>query len=152
MSEEWDRQTPPAVDPAVRRAGNTSTDPGTGRVADQVARTQYRVAEQLARTGPVTGHASSADGAVSVVVSPGGMLRSVRLTPAALHMGPDALAKEVVELAGRATRNAAARLHAALRGVLDQASVRNLEELGIRPYSEPDSDSDGYDPFSRRGF
>ncbi|SHG49765.1 YbaB/EbfC family nucleoid-associated protein [Streptoalloteichus hindustanus] len=126
MSEDLDRQVRDAVD----------------RAAERVAATQRQVADRLAGAPPVTGRASSADGAVTVVVAPGGMLRTVEIGPAAMAMGPEALAREVVELAGKATRNAAARMHASLRGVLDQSGVRGLEELGLRPGEDDDPDDD----------
>ncbi|HEY8373051.1 MAG TPA: YbaB/EbfC family nucleoid-associated protein [Pseudonocardiaceae bacterium] len=115
MSEDLDRQVTEAVQAAARR----------------VDETRQRVAAQLARTGPVVGRASSGDGAVAVEVAPGGMLRDVRISPAAMRMGPDALAREVLALAGQAARNAAAQLHASLRDVLDPATTRGLEELGL---------------------
>ncbi|MFE2757351.1 hypothetical protein ACFXGA_35675 [Actinosynnema sp. NPDC059335] len=105
----------------------------TQRAADRVADTGRRVSEHVARTGPVLGRASSPDGAVTVVTPPGGPPRDVRLSPAALAMGPRALADEILRVSARASKDAAARAHRALERVVDPATARALAEIGFEP-------------------
>ncbi|MEU4801975.1 hypothetical protein [Actinosynnema sp. NPDC023587] len=103
----------------------------TARAARRVAEVGERVSGHLARTGPVFGRASSADGAVTVVTAPGAPPGEVRISPAALNMGADALGAEIVRVAERAARDAAARLHRSLARVVDPATARALTEIGF---------------------
>ncbi|MET1071925.1 MAG: hypothetical protein ABWY11_04675 [Umezawaea sp.] len=102
-----------------------------------VADTERRAADHLARGGPVLGRASSPDGAVTVVTPPGAPPTGIRITPAALRMGPDALAAEIVRIAGRASRDAGARLHQSLHRVVDPGTSSGLAELGFAPDRYP---------------
>ncbi|GAA1278330.1 YbaB/EbfC family nucleoid-associated protein [Saccharothrix xinjiangensis] len=111
------------------------------RAARRVADTGRRVGEHLARTGPVRGRASSPDGAVTVVAAPGGAPQDVRVSPAALAMGPRALADEIVRVAAAASRDAAARAHRSLERVVDPATLRALTEIGFE--RGPDDDDFG---------
>ncbi|ROP40056.1 YbaB/EbfC family nucleoid-associated protein [Saccharothrix texasensis] len=113
----------------------------TQRAAQRVADTGRRVAEHVARTGPVRGRASSPDGAVTVVATPGGPPQEVRVSPSALNMGPRALADEILRVSARASRDAASRVHRALERVADPAAVRALAEIGF----ERGPDDDGFD-------
>ncbi|NUT50516.1 MAG: hypothetical protein HOV94_24890 [Saccharothrix sp.] len=115
----------------------------TQRAADRVADTGRRVSEHVARTGPVLGRASSPDGAVTVVTAPGGPPRDVRISPAALSMGPRALADEILRVSARAARDASSRMHRALERVADPAAVRALAEIGFE--RGPDDDRDDFD-------
>lgn len=117
------------------------------RAARRVADTERRVTEHLARTGPVLGRASSPDGAVTVVTAPGGPPREVRVSPAALGMGPRALADEIVRVAAAAHRDAATRVHRALERVADPATLRALTEIGF----ERGPDDDDFDGTYLRG-
>ncbi len=121
-------------------AHRDSTVLAAQQVAQRVAGVVDRAATQLAATGPVTGRARSADGSIAVVVSPGGVLLDVRLTPAALQRGSADLAREVVTLAARATRQASERVHRAVSAVLDQDTARALGGLCLLP-PEPDHDA-----------
>lgn len=113
------------------------------QVAERAAAAAERSSSRIAATGPLTGRARSADGSITVEVSPGGVLTDVRLTPAALRWGSAAIAREVVALAARATRQASGRVHAAVSGVLNPATTRALGELGVAPPErrpEPEED------------
>lgn len=103
------------------------------RANRRVAETEQRVSDQLARGGPVFGRASSSDGAVTVFTAPGGPPQEIRIAPAALRMGPDALAAEIVRVAGRAARDAGSRLHQTLARVVDPTTAHSLTELGYEP-------------------
>ncbi|MEO6086106.1 MAG: hypothetical protein ABIQ18_23650 [Umezawaea sp.] len=103
------------------------------RANRRVAETEQRVADQLARGGPIFGQASSADRAVTVVTPPGAPPVEVRIEPGALRMGPDALADEIVRVAARAARDAGARLHRSLGRVVDPGTAAGLAELGFEP-------------------
>ncbi|WNV90706.1 hypothetical protein [Umezawaea sp. Da 62-37] len=98
-----------------------------------VADTERRVADHFARGGPVLGRASSPDRAVTVVTPPGAPPTEIRISPAALRMGPDALAAEIVRVAARATRDASTRLHHSLHRVVDPGTTSGLTELGFTP-------------------
>ncbi|MFJ6675260.1 hypothetical protein ACIQMJ_29515 [Actinosynnema sp. NPDC091369] len=114
----------------------------TQRAAERVADTERRVAEHVARTGPVLGRASSPDGAVTVVAAPGGPPQEVRVAPSALTMGPRALADEILRVSARASRDAAARAHRSLERVADPATLRALTEIGF-DRGPDDDDFDG---------
>jgi hypothetical protein len=103
------------------------------RANRRVAETEQRVADHLARGGPVLGRATSADGAVTVVTPPGAPPQEIRVEPGALRMGPDALADEIVRVAARAARDAGARLHRSLGRVVDPGTADGLAELGFHP-------------------
>lgn len=113
------------------------------RAARRVADTERRVVEHVARTGPVLGRASSPDGAVAVVTAPGGPPCEVRVSPAALNMGPRALADEILRVAAAAARDASSRMHRSLERVVDPAAVRALAEIGFERGPEQDDDFDG---------
>lgn len=121
------------------------------RLAERAAAVAARSAAQLATAGPLTGQARSADGSITVVVSPGGMLTDVTLTPAALRRGSAVVSREVVALAARATRQASGRLHRALSRALDPAATRSLGALGLPPPERrPEPGDDG--PVLRRAW
>ena len=103
------------------------------RANRRVAETEQRVADHLARGGPVLGQATSADGAVTVITPPGAPPQEIRIEPGALRMGPDALADEIVRVAARAARDAGARLHRSLGRVVDPGTADGLAELGFQP-------------------
>lgn len=121
-----------------------STAHEIARVARRAEGAAASTAASLASTGHITGEARSADGTITVVVSPGGMLQDVQLTAAALRRGAAEVSREVVALAGRATRQADGRLRRALSGVLDPAATRALRTLGVgtEPERGPDFDDD----------
>ncbi|MCP3800399.1 YbaB/EbfC family DNA-binding protein [Allokutzneria sp. A3M-2-11 16] len=118
------------------------------RAAAGIRATEDRVADRLARTGPILGRATSGDGEVVVEVVPGGGLHDVRLGPAALRMNTDALAREILALAGRAERAAGGRLHHAVGAVLDASARNELVSLGIERADDEDDDEAG--PLLRR--
>ncbi|MBW4716133.1 hypothetical protein KZQ38_03110 [Saccharothrix sp. SC076] len=92
---------------------------------------EARVSAHIARTGPVLGRASSADGAVTVVSAPGAPPREIRISKAALNMGADALGAEIVRVAERAAADAAARMHQSLARLVDPATSRALDDIGF---------------------
>lgn len=111
------------------------------RAAREITETGARVAAFQSRNGPVIGTSASADGAITVTVSPGGNLVDLKIENSALTTPPDDLAAELVRLAGKATRNANARMHASLRSVVGPEVTRGLAEIGI----EPGAGEDVYD-------
>jgi hypothetical protein len=108
------------------------------RLGRSVAEAGERVAAHVGRIGPIVGEASSGDSAITVSVSPGGMLRSVDLKPTVLGRHPDEVAGEVMRLAAQATRIANGRMHASLRSVVSQNTAKGLEDLGMRAEKLPD--------------
>ncbi|MCS7484284.1 hypothetical protein [Umezawaea endophytica] len=115
------------------------------RANQRVVETERRVADLLARGGPVLGRATSADGTITVVTPPGAPPSEVQVEPGALRMGPDALAAEIVRVAARAARDAGARLHRSLGRVVDPGTANGLAELGF----EPRADEPGPERWSR---
>jgi len=108
---------------------------------DTVARRVEQTEQRAQRIGPVTGQAVSGDGAITVEVRPGGLLSEVKLTPAALSSGSDALAAQIMALAERATRRAGANMHAALAPVLGPEGEKHLTSLGYEPDDEDDDEA-----------
>ncbi|MGQ0838349.1 YbaB/EbfC family nucleoid-associated protein [Actinokineospora sp.] len=109
---------------------------------DTVARkVEQTRADAARRVGPVTGQAASGDGAVTVVVGPGGLLSEVTLTPAALSAGSDALAAQITALAERATRRAGANMYQALAPVLGPAGEKHLTSLGYEPIEDDEDEA-----------
>jgi hypothetical protein len=98
---------------------------------DRLGRSVAETGARVGRTGPVIGEASSGDNAITVSVSPGGMLRSVDIKPIVLGRHPDEVAAEVVRLAARATRTANARMHSSLGSVLSPNATKSLADLGM---------------------
>ncbi|SMC86647.1 hypothetical protein [Kibdelosporangium aridum] len=101
------------------------------RLGRNVAETGEQVAAVIGRTGPIIGQAASGDNAISVSVSPGGMLRAVDIKPAVLGRHPDEVAREVVRLAAQATKIANSRMHSSLRQVMSANAAKSLTELGM---------------------
>lgn len=108
---------------------------------DTVVRRVEQTEQRAQRIGPVTGQAVSGDGAITVEVRPGGLLSEVRLTPAALSSGSDALAAQIMALAERATRRAGANMHAALAPVLGPEGEKHLTSLGYEPDDEDEDEA-----------
>jgi hypothetical protein len=118
---------------------------GLDRLGRGVAEAGAQVAAHVGRTGPIVGEASSGDNAITVSVSPGGMLRSVDLKPAVLGRHPDEVAGEVLRLAARATRIANGRMHASLNSVVNQNTAKGLAHLGM-PAERLPEDPDEFGP------
>lgn len=116
----------------------------TQRAAQRVADVEAQVSQHIARTGPVLGRASSSDGAVTVVTAPGAPPREVRISPAALTMGADALGAEIVRVAARASADAAARMHRSLARLVDPATSKALTEIGFPAGDVEDDFGDSY--------
>jgi DNA-binding protein YbaB len=112
------------------------------RAAREITETGARVAALQSRNGPMTGRSTSTDGAITVTVTPGGNLVDVQIENSALTMHPDELAAELVRLAGKATRDAGARMHASLRPVVGPEVTRGLTALGIHPGAGEDADDE----------
>ncbi len=112
---------------------------------ERLGRAVAETGERAARIGRVTGTAASADSAITVSVSPGGMLRSVEIKPIVLGRHPDEVAGEVLRLAAQATRTANARMHQALRPLVDQNTARSLSDLGMPPGQAPQRNDDDDD-------
>ncbi|GHH58579.1 hypothetical protein [Lentzea cavernae] len=110
-------------------------DDDVERAARKVRDVEQAVSEHVTRGGPVTGRASSPDGAVTVVATPGGPPQSVEVSAAALRMGPHGLAAEIMRIADRAQRNANTRLHQTLERVVDP---RELTAMGIERGTDDD--------------
>ncbi|MCG8921002.1 hypothetical protein V1227_32105 [Lentzea sp. DG1S-22] len=110
-------------------------DDDVERAARKVREVEQAVSERVTHTGPITGRASSPDGAVTVVATPGGPPQQVVVSPAALRMGPQGLAAEIMRIADRARRTANTRLHQALDRVVDP---RELAAMGIERGQDED--------------
>lgn len=108
---------------------------------DTVVRRVEQTEQRAQRIGPVTGQAVSGDGAITVEVRPGGLLSEVKLTPAALSSGSDALAAQIMALAEKATRRAGANMHAALAPVLGPEGEKHLTSLGYEPDDEDEDEA-----------
>jgi hypothetical protein len=116
-------------------------DREAARVTEQVDRVADQARRQFERVGPVVGRAESPDGAVRVQVAPGGLLTDVRLTRAALRGGAEGIAKQIVELAGRATRRAGDRMYHTMAPVLGRGGEQHLRSLGFEPLPDDDEDA-----------
>jgi DNA-binding protein YbaB len=119
---------------------NDRLDAEIERADRRIRETGERVAEHLGRTGPVTGRATSPDGAVTVVVGAGGRLLEVRIDNSALMQKPEQLAAQLVNLAGRATKDAGGRLHQSMRRVVSPEVANSLAQLGIPPPADEEVD------------
>ncbi|WP_436492230.1 YbaB/EbfC family nucleoid-associated protein [Actinokineospora sp. HUAS TT18] len=108
---------------------------------DTVQRKVEQTEQRAQRIGPVTGLASSGDGAVTVEVRPGGLLSEVKLTPAALSSGSEALAAQIMALAERATKRAGAAMYQTLAPVLGPEGEKHLTSLGYEPDDEDEDEA-----------
>ncbi|OLR92917.1 YbaB/EbfC family nucleoid-associated protein [Actinokineospora bangkokensis] len=128
------------------------------RVADAKERSE-RLRDELSRAG---GAASSADGAVSVRVSPNGALEGLRLGPEAARRSPERLAAEIMATARAAQRAAAAKVVEAFEGVGEGGSetLRVITDYlpapgedDVPPPPRPAGDDGDFsdDPILRRG-
>jgi hypothetical protein len=116
-------------------------DDDVERAARKVRDVEQAVSEHVTRSGPITGRASSPDGAVTVVATPGGPPQQITVSAAALRMGPQGLAAEIMRIAAKAQRDASTRLHGSLERVVDP---RELTELGFA--NTRDEDEYGWRP------
>ncbi|GAB2854023.1 hypothetical protein [Lentzea nigeriaca] len=114
-------------------------DDDVERAARKVRDVEQAVSQHVERSGPITGRASSPDGAVTVIATPGGPPQRIAVSAAALRMGPHGLATEIMRVAEKAQRNASSRLHQTLERVVDP---RELTELGFT--NERDEDEFGW--------
>ncbi|MFS8104869.1 hypothetical protein LFM09_47985 [Lentzea alba] len=110
-------------------------DDDVERAARKVRDVEQAVSQHVTRSGPITGRASSPDGAVTVVATPAGPPQEITVSAAALRMGPQGLAAEIMRIAEKARRSASTRLHQSLERVVDP---RELTELGIVPGQDED--------------
>lgn len=115
-------------------------DREAARISEQVEQARERAEDRFSRAGPVDGYAEAPDGAIAVEVSPGGMLTNVRISPAALRGGPDAIAQQIMELAERATRRAADAMYRTLAPALGPDADVQLASLGYQPMPDDDDD------------
>ncbi len=122
-------------------------DLAAARVAEQADRAASEADARFARSGPVTGKASSGDGAIEVEVGPGGLLTGLQLHRSALRYGSAALAEQILELAQRATRRAGDQMYQTLAPVLG-ADDSNLRALGYEPLEEDDPDAEPHSGYS----
>lgn len=113
-------------------------DAEIARADQRIRETGARVSAHLSRSGPVTGKATSTDGAITVTVGPGGRLVDLDIENSALTMKPEQLAAELVSLARRATRDANGRMHQSIRSVVGREVADSLTQLGIAPAAESD--------------
>lgn len=121
---------------------NDHLDAEIARADQQIRDTRGRVAAHLGRSGPVTGRASSQDGAITVTVGPGGRLVELDIENSALTMKPEQLAAELVRIAQRATRDANGKLHQSVRPVVGRDVADSLTQLGIGPAGDAEPDTD----------
>ncbi|OLF11813.1 YbaB/EbfC family nucleoid-associated protein [Actinophytocola xanthii] len=105
----------------------------------RVRQAEEQAAAEVARVGRISGRATAPDGSISVEVAPGGLLTDLRLTPAALQVDMETLARRITSLAERATRLAGGNMHKALAPVVDE---KELESLGYVPVDDEEADAD----------
>jgi hypothetical protein len=110
---------------------NDRLDAEIARADQRIRETGERVTAHLGRTGPVTGKATSPDGAITVVCGPGGRLVDLDISNAALTMKPEQLADVLVKLAGQATRSAGGRMRQSMSQVVSPEVVNHLTGLGF---------------------
>jgi hypothetical protein len=130
---------------------NDHLDAEVARADRAIRDSGERLAAHLGRSGPVTGRATSSSGAITVVVGPGGRLVEVNIDDSALlNVRPEQLAAELVDLAGRATRSAGARMQQSVRSVVSPSVAESLAELGFAP-GAADEDVDWVNVIRRGG-
>ncbi|MFD9699013.1 hypothetical protein [Lentzea sp. NPDC059081] len=110
-------------------------DDDVHRAARKIREVEQAVTTHAANTGPITGQASSPDGAVTVTATPAGPPQQITVTPASLRMGPHALAAEIMRIAAKAQLNANTRLHQTLNRVVDP---EELTAMGIENVRDDD--------------
>jgi hypothetical protein len=113
-------------------------DREVARVTEHADRAADQARERLAQVGRVTGKAESADGSISVEVSPGGLLAEIELSRSALRFGSDAIAQQILDLSDRATRRAGDKMYHTLAPVLGDSGAKHLQSLGFEPMPEDD--------------
>lgn len=128
---------------------NDQLDAEVERADAKIRETGARVSAHIGRAGKVTGRATSQDGAITVVVAPGGRLVEVNIDNAALSMRPEQLAAALVDVAGRATRSAGSRMQQSIRSVVEPSVADSLAELGFAP-GAADEDVDWVDVIRRQ--
>lgn len=111
-------------------------DAEVSRVSREADRAADEAAERFARVGSLDGVATAPDGTVTVTVSPGGTLNEVKVAPQALRAGPHAVARQIMELADRATRRAGDKMYRALAPVLGRDGDEQLSSLGYEQLPE----------------
>ncbi|HEX6358481.1 YbaB/EbfC family nucleoid-associated protein [Actinophytocola sp.] len=118
----------------------------------KVAQADAQAQAQIARGGRISGQASSPDGGIQVVVAPGGLLTGLTLSPAAVSVDMETLARNIMSLADRATRRAGSNMHKALAPVLGERGEKHLESLGYVPVDDEDAaEVDFSDPLKHIG-
>jgi hypothetical protein len=118
----------------------------------KVAHADEQAQAQVARVGRISGHAASPDGGIEVEVAPGGLLTSLKLSPAAVSGDMETLARNIVSLADRATRRAGSNMYKALSPVLGEQGDKHLESLGYVPVDDDEAvEVDFSDPLKQRG-
>lgn len=113
----------------------------------KVAEVDARAQEQVTRVGRISGKASSPDGGIEVEVAPGGLITGLRLSPGAVSVDMETLARNITALVDRATRRAGSNMHKALAPVLGDRGEKHLESLGYVPVDDEDlAEGDFSDP------
>ena len=119
---------------------------------NKVAQADAQAQAQVARVGRISGRASSPDGGIEVEVAPGGLLTGLTLSPAAMSVDMETLARNIMSLADRATRRAGSNMFKALSPVLGERGEKHLESLGYVPVDDEDeAQVDFSDPLKQRG-
>lgn len=118
----------------------------------RVQQASAHAAAEVAHVGRISGRATSPDGSISVEVAPGGLLTDLQLSPAALQVDMETLARRITSVAERATRLAGGNMHKALAPVVGD---KHLESLGYVPVeddeADTDPDADFSDPLKHKG-
>jgi len=118
----------------------------------KVAEADAQAQAQVTRVGRISGKAASPDGGIEVEVAPGGLITGLTLSPAALAIDMETLARNIVSLADRATRRAGSNMYKALSPVLGERGEKHLESLGYVPVDDEDAaEADFSDPLKYRG-
>lgn len=108
-------------------------------VDSRVRQAGARAAAEVAKVGRISGRATSPDGTIGVEVAPGGLLTDLRLSPAALQVDMETLARRIMSVAERATRLAGGNMHKALSPVVGE---KHLESLGYVRVDDDEADAD----------
>lgn len=112
----------------------------SGKIAD----IQRRAAEAQEQIKNMRARAESPDGAVKVVLAPGGRVENLELTPQAMSLGPDRLAAAIKQTIQKAHADAAGQTQAAVTPLVgdDSDAMEFLrEQIGAAQEEEEEAEA-----------
>lgn len=135
------------------------------RTAEQM---QQQLAQSQEAFDNARGEARSSDGSVTVIVAGGGSIETLRLSPAAMKLGHEALARSIIETIRSAQAQAAHAVQDSMRPLLGEgagmdflseqveAGIAKADAAGAAPerresLPEVDIDEDDPDDWDPRG-